>query len=76
MQRAPSARAASESYKQTACLRFSFPGPLSSLPLLPLYSAAPGLERGDVLRKQGQLSSHRIYGCLRNFSPRWNSGRG
>lgn len=89
MQRAPTAirchRAASESYKQTACLRFSFPLPSSSLflsfslshsfhPLL--FSKRTGLERGDVLRKQGQLSSPRIYERLRNFSARWNSRPG
>ena len=88
MQRAPTAirchRAASESYKQTACLRFSFPLPSSSLFLSLSLSLTPptpspfpsGLERGDVLRKQGQLSSPRIYERLRNFSARWNSRPG
>lgn len=63
-----SARTASESYKQTACLRFSFPVPLSpsssyhspSIPLS-LSRARVAVTKpeyvGDVLRKQGQLSS-------------------
>ena len=67
-----SARTASESYKQTTCLRFSFPVPLSpssscqspSIPLslsLSLARARVAATKpeyvGDVLRKQGQLSS-------------------
>ena len=72
-----SARTASESYKQTVCLRFSFPvSPSSFLSLVsplsfPLFRslvAASKPERvDDVLRKQGQLSSPRIYECLRIF---------
>lgn len=50
---------------------------LSSHPPLCILAAAwTGLERGDVLRKQGQLSSLRIYERLRNFSARWNSRPG